>query len=631
MAGGLVLFILFFVLGPLWAQAKESQSVWTLPPVVVEGEAILTEEAVMEEIDEMLWSPAAKNLISVTTGMGSKRIDFEYNELGIPYLDMNKEGDITLDRKRQSSWLLQHKREHGFFGEAPPSKVIRQVHLQPSFENFNLRGRVISMDPSRIRGIHRYQIEAGTHRDRRLFRYQNPGLDPFNPSSGGLETFQNQEDQSFATLSLSTKKGDGLFDWDSVDKDVHLGSERVGHSKINQVGLGLRASPHSEIEWSSFLRAKQGRFESKKEIHESHLSQGQQWGVLVRQKFQAIADSKQRPAESFLDVGFSHESLSRDYNDQSQIYFDRYGLDLAGTHQKYWDSFSVKGHLRTQGAADSTRKSVSGWNSSLNQVQFQKGRQELRGPIALDLGAEISTLPQQEHQWNLGFKGQARRYSLLPTPLQKMGDGMSLVGNEALPLEEGLRVASGLWFEAQEWQMEVLPFYEQTFNEPMIVAVSPQSAKTVGLGSVDVRGVEFNLQKNWTHWEWVFIYSYQEALNSSKISWQRGQALPGRPMHTLQSSLTYRQKKGVHFGFHYGFKSEEALDLSGLWKRSPYHDLRASLGYETEAWALQLVGSQLLSSLNSTPLSLQQGMAGYDLTDPKIETQDYQLLCEIFL
>lgn len=338
------------------------------------------------------------------------------------------------------------------------------------------------------------------------------------------------------------------------------------------------------------------------------------------------------PLGSFLEIGLSNEQLKRDYRNQSHIQMDRYQLELLGTHKREISFLAVKGHLRSQAAQDKTQQSFSHWDSALNQPTRKQSSHQITEPLSLDTGIEVTTLSQSESVWNLGLKAQWRRYSLLPTPVQKFGDGMVLVGNDQLPLEEGTRVAAGMWFESQDFQVELLPFYEQTKNEPVILAVSPHAAKTMGLGSVYARGVVLQLRQELERWSIKFSYNYQEAINNSSIGWQRGHAIPGRPTHYIESSLAFgKPNQGVNFGMNYGYKSAEALDLTGLWRRAPYHNLKSFIGYGTRAWAVQLIGSQLLSSLNDTPLSLEQGMAGYDLMDPKIETQEYQLLCEFFL
>lgn len=338
------------------------------------------------------------------------------------------------------------------------------------------------------------------------------------------------------------------------------------------------------------------------------------------------------PRGSFLELGFSHENLKRDYRNQSHVQMDRFQLELLGTHQREISFFAVKGHLRSQGAQDQTQQSFQHWDSALNQSTLKESSQQMIEPVSLDAGVEVTTLSQPESLWNLGLKAQWRRYSLLPTPTQKLGDGMVLVGNRDLPLEEGSRVAAGVWFETQGFQVELLPFYEQTKNEPVVLALSPQAAKTVGLGGVYARGVALQLRRELERWSISFSYNYQEAVNNSSIGWQRGHSIPGRPNHSIQSSLVYGQPtQGFNFGMNYGYKSEDALDLSGLWRRAPYHNLKSFLGYGTRGWTVQLAGSQLLSSLNDSPLSLQQGMAGYDLMDPKIEIEEYQILCEFFL
>lgn len=671
------LFITFFILisgilGPSGAWGLGG-SVFTFPPTIIEGEVSDNKTAPTEESTLELERP-----ISTTAGLGAKTMDASFNELGVPFFNMNQEEDWAFQRQRDSEWLMSPQLFSSKpLGEIHSFSALRQIHWETA-ENFSVvRARVMTSKmrkalapaptsaststPASTSASSAYHVEAGSRRDRRWFEYHNHWMNRFDPqSSVVVEKLRNFHDQSYFKLTRMNQDGDWMVDGDSVRKDVHLGSRVTGFTSAQQLGLSGRKNISSDYESDyevvSYLKARRGDFESLDIKSDSNLSQNRQLGAILKWRsipasissalltphdsiatrtstawqVSPIIDST--PVGSFIEVGLSHENLQRDYRDRSYIQMERYQLELLGTHQRKFSHFALKGHLRSQGVRDETRQRFQQWDSSLNQATQIKSQDQLAEPLTWDTGMEITTLAQPESLWNLGLKTQWRRYRLLPTPIQKWGDGMSLMGNDELPLEEGTRMTAGVWFKQQGFQAELLPFYEQTQNEPVILAVSPQMAKTLGLGSVYARGVELHLRQELARWSIDFIYSYQEAVNNSKISWQRGHALPGRPTHSIQSSLRYGQPtQGFNFGLNYAFKSEEALDLSGLWRRAPHHDLKSFLGYGTRTWTVQLIGSQLLSSLNDSPLSLQKGMAGYDLMDPKIETKEYQLLCEFFL
>lgn len=700
------------------AWALLSDSVFTLPPTIIEGD--ISENKTSDsnatnsktsdnQTPELKINPSEpeedstlelkqtyplelEQPISSTAGFGAKAMETSFNELGVPYFNMNQEEDLAFERQRDSEWLMSPQLfTSNPFGDFKSTfSSLRQIHWE-SAENFSvIRARIIkpnfkssfnlNLSETLIRipkPFHGYQVEAGVRRDRRWLEYRNLGMNAFDPqSSANIEKLQSFHDQSYFKITQMNHENDWMVDGDSVRKDVRLGSRVTGFTSIQQLGLNGRKKISSDHNFNydvvSYLKARRGDFESLTIKNDSNLSQNRQLGAILKWRSipSSISPSSLRPPDSiptstntsttsvttiatpsttspwlvdsslidsssvgsFIEVGLSHESLQREYRDRSHIQMQRYQLELIGTHQRKFSYFAIKGHLHSQGARDETRQSFQQWDSSLNQSTAQQYHDQSAEPLTLDTGMEITTLAQPESLWNLGLKSQWRRYRLLPTPTQKWGDGMSLKGNDQLPLEEGTRVAAGVWFEQQGFQAELLPFYEQTKNEPVILAVSPQAAKTLGLGSVYARGVELHLRQELSKWSIDFIYSYQEAVNNSRISWQRGHALPGRPTHSIQSSLVYGQAtQGFNFGMNYGYKSEEALDLSGLWRRTPHHDLKSFLGYGTRTWTVQLIGAQLLSTLNDSPMSLQQGMAGYDLMDPKIETKEYQLLCEFFL
>lgn len=579
--------------------------------------------------------------ISVSAGVGAKTIDSALNEVGISYLDMNQEVSLTLERQGQVRWLGDSRlfdENHLKYDRNNEKKSFTRIHLEPGKDWKAFWGQwAYWQEDNQTKGI---LVETGLRQDRRQQFYKDTSANPFNASEANTEARSRHSDFSYFQIQGFSPRVDGLLSLDSSKNKVYLGTRSMGFSDQSESSFSGKVNMAPDWSFHPFVKWRRGDFLSDIVSTNSNHFEKKQLGFFVKWQSDRGAGEQENPkrSQSFVSVGGVSDLLNRNYRDKTSLQFTRQQMEILATHEQIGTILQngrVKGHLKIQSATDSTVSQKWLWNTLAQQLEMDEYQQQVREPMSIDTGLEVKTEPQSDRQWNLGFKGQWRNYRLLPTMIQKLGDGMSLIGNENLPLEEGTRFAAGLWFEQETLVMEILPFYEQTSNEPMPVAVSPQTAKTLPLGSVLTRGIEWRWkQKISPKWNGEIVYSYQEAVNNSSISWQRGHALPGRPLHSLLSSVIYQEILGVStftFGVEYGYKSAVAQDLSGLWKRAPYHDMKSFMSYGKKNWQVRLEGTQLLSSWNDSALAFQQGMAGYDLLDPKIETTEYKILCEFFL
>ncbi len=585
----LLIELFFFSLIKVQAAADPTvESSAILPLVVVEGQRLTTTKS--ENVESVEGS-----LISVTSGLGAKEIDPPKNELGVSLLTMENEEDISLQR-RMESWLL--------LTPARQSEVWRQQAQLGLASNPSLKARLLSEQLQQKRNI-----EFGYIQDHRLVKQRENSGNPYDSTQGNVIEYRNRLDQSYVKINGQWNQLETLLDADSQSKDIYLGSELTGVSKINQQELNLRWI-EGNYQALSFAHWRQSEFKSSANALSSSKTKGLRFGGSI-----VFANAS---AVDRLEAGVSHETLHRNLADDLKSEFQRQKLSLVGAKSVESSSLETRWHFKADSAQDEV-KGVDGSLGSSPQKTFNE-------PLAWDFGLEISTPSNND----IGLVGRLRRFALLPTPTQRFGDGVLLQGSAKLEQEVGIRASAGPWWSNDLGRVEFMPFFEQTENEPIAVAISPWAARTLAIGSVVSRGIELKVLSELRSFKITFVYSYQEALNNSSVQWQKGLAIPGRPAHSLQSELQY-QKRRWKSGISYGYQSADAMDLSGLWFKSPHHDLNTYLGYGTKSWEMRLVGAKLMANSNELPTTLYSGKAGVDLLEPMLEQTEIKLLCEIML
>ncbi len=597
----LFLLILFLMILQSFhfAVAQESQDV-TIPLVKIKGAQI--EEENQENKDQDSLSETFQ--IQVPNGYGSKVIDSPQNELGVLLNHLEDDPDVSLERRDFNWW--RNPSQAQFHGEGMNGYSV-------------IRGRSIKKLASG-----KSHFEFGRSLDQRTIYYQDNKINPFEPQYSTKASVNNYKENSFIKFHLNTGRWDFLPELDSENKKSFLGSRVNGFSSTQQESLSsLFKDIPSEQSYLVYLRAQQNQFNSEVSGLSSSSSHEVQYGLKYKNKFSLL--SKEIPPTQ-LDLGVNNTNLKRAYSQKIQTQFERQNIQLSMNQpfslSSWVSELDGKFALRTDLVSDSmeSNEPSSYLNSKPNQTSMQ--------PLSYDLGVEVST----PHVQSWGMKSAWRKFTQHPKPSQRFGDGRSLQGNDDLDLSEGLRFSLGPWMKHNNWSAELNAYYEETHNEPIMMATSQIAAKTISIGQIQARGLELKLEKKWSEDQKLKLYyNYQDAVNATSIPWQRGNPLPGRPAQVLKLEFENNQKQGSVYGISYLYKSSEAMDLSNLWHRAPHHDLNIFYGYDHKSWAWRLKGTGLLANYNEFPKTADAGMSGVDLLEPTIDSTEVKFLCEVYL
>ncbi len=549
-----------------------------LPPLVIEGTVL----GKVKTSDE--------SVVQVHRGVGAKEIDAPLNELGIELKNMERLEDIALDRQGDVWWLRPRPMSRQSWQGLVHTDLSRDQSLKTRVSGEWLEYPTV--------------IEAGLAHDARDLVVLENKQNPFDPTLGREERIPRKEERAFAKIKVSGRSLEALTDADIKSGDIHAGALLSGRKQISQESLTVKWR-RGAIEWLPYVQSRQNEFTSSISPLLSNTGRGLRTGTMVK-----WSDTSVPEEELSLSGAVSAESLTRIYADQSEARFQRYDFSTVlgkATSLSFID-------LKVRLAADAAEDAVHTPRDSSFKAQIW------------DLGVEVSS-PRRFQQ---GVVARVRRFALLPTPTQRFGDGALLMGSEDLQPETGLRASVGPWIQLAGMELEISGFYEQVVNAPVMIAVSPTSARTVGLGGVWAEGLDVRGSAGLGALKINVVYSYQDALNSSEISWQRGKAVPGRPRHAMKTGFEYFRGlwKG---GADYGYRSEDALDLAGLWQKPPHHDLGAYLGYGTRDWEFRLAGGKLLAKENGLPSAEFAGQAAPDLLEPKLEQMEIRLQCEFLM
>jgi hypothetical protein len=150
------------------------------------------------------------------------------------------------------------------------------------------------------------------------------------------------------------------------------------------------------------------------------------------------------------------------------------------------------------------------------------------------------------------------------------------------------------------------------------------------LGGVWTQGIQLEGSVSFTQLSFKVGLTLQEALNASKINWQQGQSIPGRPRFISQTQVDY-DYHGFKVGTRYIYKSSDVLDLGGLWFQPPQHWMDSWIGYGARTWELRLIGVNLFPTYALPQNMTFQGSAAPNLIEPNIQQREIRLQCEILI
>ena len=556
--------------------------------------------------------------IQVPSGVGAKDLATIENELGVETHSMERVEDLSLERRSEGYWLLPRGG-----GDQTRSQVRADVS-----RDAHVRARIIGP----VTASAQFTAEAGAFSDHRPTYYRDNSGTLYDPTDDFQNRFQNRRDGAFGKLRVDARAFSALVDYDSRADDVRAGPLYAGRKRGRQGTVSARVpigGTSAEPTWSflPFIEGRDGSFDSAIAPYASNETRG----------FRTGAQVESRPSTHFFfGTNVSRESFRRTYRDANQSRFGRtYGKQIVQYSELRVPEIEFTAHAFGEVARDTLES-----GQSLAIASATGARAKTEG--LWDTGAELSS----SHRRAIGISMTGRRYALLPTPSQRFGDGALLGSSSDLPSETGIRMAAGPWWQ-RRWQSRGTPgdaaislqgFSEEARNAPILVAVSPTQARTLPLGGVWTRGVELGGHMRYGQVSYFPRYVYQDAVNDSNVSWQRGQAIPGRPRFFFESAFDYgpsadegRPRRGTHLGLVHRYRSSDAVDLGGLWTKPAAHDLGAYAGYGEGEWELRLVANNLIENRKLPGNPSFQGTAAPNLLEPTYLEREIRLQCEIIL
>lgn len=559
---------------------------------MIEANTMQTAEPVIVEAPR----PAEKKelpVIRVGLGVGAKEIDAKVNEFGIEQKNMEYLEEISAERSVDDWWLAPNEKYGVWFNQFKADISLDQ----------KLKARLFGT----LLG-EQTLLEAGGFQDNRNVPYLDNKLTPYDSSDDTIGSFSNHREGSYAKIKLSGTSWGTLADFDQRVEDTHAGSVLTGiksHSRESlngQFKMGI-------FEASPFVQFRTDHFESQINSLYSNSTQGIREGLQAKATLSPLV---------LVESTLTSEGLARTFSDHSSTQFNRYYgklLTQVAWLTNPWVEITWHGFL--EGAQDSIDASQSPEATSdhPNEVDF-----------LWDSGVDLSS----SHRYDFGFDTKLRRYAILPTPTQKFGDGALLQGSQGISPETGLRFSAGPWWMNSKVDLGLSFFAEQATQAPIMVAVSPTSARTLPIGGIWTRGIELHGSLKVGRVTVSPSYAFQDSVNDSQINWQQGQKVPGRPDWALATEAKY-EHRGVKIGFTHKYLSEDALDLGGLWFRPAQNQIGAFVGYGKKDWEVRVAGNNLISNWNIPQTSQFQGTAAPNLLEPSIEITEVRLQCEILM
>lgn len=523
--------------------------------------------------------------VHVSTGIGAKSIDFPQNEIGIELQ--------TLERQLDSRSSL---RDETFWFDPLPRSWQGQVALD-LFQDQKIKGRFFG----KISDLS-IRIDGRWHRDHRKFEYLDNRHTPYSPEDDEMKALFRKRDVYAGSLKADYKGLTSLIERDFHSENVFSGAFSAGFRKKARWEVSGRSS-FGAFEFLPFAFFEHRHFQSFVERPGDSRTKDVNIGFMSRYR---------TPWSSIIQCEFFRNSLSRDPSS-----FFRYGGKLTFDH--HWNTNQwIETYL--QASVGEVRDSASDF---LKKITASAG--VTKGSNLFDIGGEISS----SRQYPFGGVLKVRRYEIVPTPVQLFGDGALLEPAPHLKAHRGIRWSVGPWYRTHFLDVELLFFSEESRNDFLMVATSPSTARTFGVGGVWNRGIDLRSLFKHRFLTWTGNYLFQIPLNASHINWQRGKRIPGRPRHALDSTVEVFLRS-YHLGCHYRFQAGEFLDLGENWATAAEHRLAPYVGYKAKNWGARLYAKNLIAIGGSQGLEFQ-GRAGPNILEPEWVKREWGLNMEVLL
>lgn len=204
-------------------------------------------------------------------------------------------------------------------------------------------------------------------------------------------------------------------------------------------------------------------------------------------------------------------------------------------------------------------------------------------PWSAQGGARVALL--EGSAGTLALQGSGGRFERMPTFLEMFGDQGAIRGNPALLPESAAGGDLGLaWSGAEAPVDAILAVFHYRYDDLIQFFQNSQLvARPENVAGARVDGLE--LAATWRVRPWLQLhgsYTLLESEDESALAGQVGNALPGRPRHTVFASAL-ASVEGLSAEYGVGFETEHAVDRAGYLVTGARHLHGARLAYRP-AW-----------------------------------------------
>jgi iron complex outermembrane receptor protein len=203
-----------------------------------------------------------------------------------------------------------------------------------------------------------------------------------------------------------------------------------------------------------------------------------------------------------------------------------------------------------------------------------------QGRVSYDADAPSAGARWQARSW-LALKGNVGRYYRVPTFLELFGNTGSVTGNATLEPERGVNRDAGIVIETHRpaWGSLVLEagFFDNTAENLILFFPNSQhTSQPVNIGSARLRGWELSAAATIARRVDVAAsYTRLDTEDTSAIPYYRGNELPSRPQHDVNTSIAGNLGP-LRLTYELDYLSANWLDRANL-TRTPSRSLHSAL------------------------------------------------------
>ncbi len=168
------------------------------------------------------------------------------------------------------------------------------------------------------------------------------------------------------------------------------------------------------------------------------------------------------------------------------------------------------------------------------------------------------------------FKGNIGAGHRMPTFYELFGDRGVVVGNSQLEPEKALNYDFGFQYqkelgEEKKAYLQMSYFQSQIKDMILFFQNSQRTVIAINIGEALIQGIEISAGANLSsHWKVSGNYTYQNAVDTSDITYWSGKKLPFRPAHEAYLRFGWERKNQVRIWLEGNYTSENYWDRANL-------------------------------------------------------------------